>query len=89
MQRCDVTSVSEASAGGVCLLLQVVLVPGCFFMPDDDAPCPYVRAAFSVASPQQMDVVSPPFRHATATAADLPHSMKNVHMDLRVHVVQS
>ena len=38
--------------------LQVLLVPGCAFMTDSDAPSPYVRAAFSLASPEAMDLVS-------------------------------
>ena len=33
------------------------MVPGCVFMPDDTAPCSYVRASFSLATPEQIDVV--------------------------------
>uniref|UniRef100_G3TWV5 Kynurenine/alpha-aminoadipate aminotransferase, mitochondrial n=1 Tax=Loxodonta africana TaxID=9785 RepID=G3TWV5_LOXAF len=36
---------------------QVLMVPGCAFFIDCSAPCPYFRASFSLASPEQMDVV--------------------------------
>lgn len=34
---------------------EVLLVPGGVFMIDSSAPCPYVRAAFSLSTPQQID----------------------------------
>ena len=36
----------------------VVLVPGKAFMPIPDRPCSYMRAAFSLASDEQMERVS-------------------------------
>ncbi|ELU04387.1 hypothetical protein CAPTEDRAFT_156025 [Capitella teleta] len=35
---------------------EVLLVPGCAFMADDTAPCPYVRASFSLASKENIDL---------------------------------
>lgn len=37
------------------LAKQVLLVPGCAFMPDPEAPCSYVRASYSLASEEQID----------------------------------
>lgn len=34
---------------------EVLLVPGSVFMIDSSKPCPYVRAAFSLSSPEQID----------------------------------
>jgi kynurenine/2-aminoadipate aminotransferase len=34
---------------------EILLVPGCVFMLDEDKPTPYVRASFSLASPEQID----------------------------------
>nr|XP_057922621.1 kynurenine/alpha-aminoadipate aminotransferase, mitochondrial [Doryrhamphus excisus]XP_057922622.1 kynurenine/alpha-aminoadipate aminotransferase, mitochondrial [Doryrhamphus excisus] len=34
---------------------EVLLVPGSVFMIDSSKPCPYVRAAFSLSTPQQID----------------------------------
>lgn len=34
---------------------EVLLVPGYAFMPDPTKPCPYVRASYSLATPEQMD----------------------------------
>ncbi|XP_061816549.1 kynurenine/alpha-aminoadipate aminotransferase, mitochondrial [Nerophis lumbriciformis] len=34
---------------------EVLLVPGSVFMIDSSEPCPYVRAAFSLSTPQQID----------------------------------
>ena len=34
------------------------MLPGCGFYIDSSAPCPYFRASFSSASPEQMDMVS-------------------------------
>ena len=36
----------------------MLLVPGCAFMPDPEAPCSYVRASYSLASEEQIDQVS-------------------------------
>ncbi|XP_057576243.1 kynurenine/alpha-aminoadipate aminotransferase, mitochondrial-like isoform X1 [Hippopotamus amphibius kiboko] len=35
---------------------EILMVPGCSFYIDSSAPCPYFRASFSSASPEQMDV---------------------------------
>jgi len=40
------------------MLLQVFFVPGNAFMIDSSLPCPYLRASYSVATPQQIDMVS-------------------------------
>uniref|UniRef100_A0A8C5AFK5 Aminoadipate aminotransferase n=1 Tax=Gadus morhua TaxID=8049 RepID=A0A8C5AFK5_GADMO len=37
---------------------EVLMVPGGVFMIDSSKPCPYVRAAFSLSTPQQIDEVS-------------------------------
>ena len=35
---------------------QVMLMPGSVFMPNHRTPCPYVRAAFSVPTPEEVDL---------------------------------
>jgi len=41
-----------------CLVLfQVLFVPGNAFMIDSSLPCPYLRASFSVATREQIDLV--------------------------------
>lgn len=43
----------------VCVcVLQVLLVPGGVFMINSSEPCPYVRAAFSLSTPEQIDEVN-------------------------------
>lgn len=37
--------------------LKVLLVPGGVFMINSSEPCPYVRAAFSLSTPEQIDEV--------------------------------
>lgn len=37
---------------------EVLFVPGNIFLPDDAVPSSYMRAAYSLASPEQMDEVS-------------------------------
>jgi kynurenine/2-aminoadipate aminotransferase len=34
---------------------EVLLVPGCFFMTDSSLPCQYVRACFSISTPDRID----------------------------------
>ncbi len=42
-----------------CCFLQVLFVPGRHFMPGEtDKPCPYVRASYSLAPPDKIDMVS-------------------------------
>ena len=36
----------------------VLFVPGSVFMIDSSLPCPYIRASYSTATPEQMDLVS-------------------------------
>lgn len=48
--------VTELICKAVCLL-KVLLVPGGVFMIDSNEPCPYVRAAFSLSTPDQIDEV--------------------------------
>jgi len=36
----------------------VLFVPGNVFMVDDTQPCSYIRASYSIATPEQMDLVS-------------------------------
>lgn len=37
---------------------EVLLVPGFAFYSDQEAPSPYVRASFSIATPEQIDTVN-------------------------------
>lgn len=39
------------------LPVKVLLVPGGAFMINSSDPCPYVRAAFSLSTPEQIDEV--------------------------------
>ena len=36
----------------------VLFVPGNVFMIDDTQPCSYIRSSYSIATPEQMDLVS-------------------------------
>jgi DNA-binding transcriptional MocR family regulator len=36
----------------------VLFVPGNVFMVDDTQPCSYIRSSYSIATPEQMDLVS-------------------------------
>lgn len=53
---CLTNRVTEWICSAVCLL-KVLLVPGGVFMIDSNEPCPYVRAAFSLSTPDQIDEV--------------------------------
>jgi len=54
----DVTRYSSAGLMITGLLFQVLFVPGNAFMIDSSVPCPYLRASFSIATPEQIDTVS-------------------------------
>jgi len=49
------------------LAKDVILLPGREFMTDPTKPCPYMRAAFSLASPDNIDRVSGPNRNKIFT----------------------
>lgn len=50
-------ALSELLSSLLCVCLQVLLVPGGVFNINSSDPCPYVRAAFSLSTPQQIDEV--------------------------------
>ncbi len=45
-------------ACAIVLCFKVLFVPGNGFMADSSAPCEYVRASYSIASPENIDKVS-------------------------------
>ena len=56
----------------------VLFVPGNVFMVDDTQPCSYIRSSYSIATPEQMDLVSISFLETVKKSRQISQILKNI-----------